>query len=134
MAQALLVVVVTTYSTWHLRTTYIESPQERRRLRKLAKAEDEPDEDDHGTESEGESDELGSQRRSWIPGVFERLICDEAQKIKDPTTRSNRALRLLGASKSDDEQLDHYRSTVYKDIEWKEQTRAPVIKTSRFQL
>lgn len=99
MAQALLVVVVTTYSTWHLRTTYIESPQERRRLRKLAKAEDEPDEDDHGTESEGESDELGSQRRSWIPGVFERLICDEAQKIKDPTTRSNRALRLLGASK-----------------------------------
>lgn len=42
--QALLVVVVTTYSTWHLRTTYVEGPAERRRLRQTAKSSSREDE------------------------------------------------------------------------------------------
>ncbi|KAL8893244.1 MAG: hypothetical protein Q9192_005457 [Flavoplaca navasiana] len=119
--QALLVVVVTTYSTWHLRTTYLEGPADRRRAKQAkvaeaAKAEvankdvaedgnkdvdedgkKEVDEDDHGQDSDGESEDASMRRRTWVPGVFGRLMCDEAQKIKDPTTRSNRALRLLNA-------------------------------------
>ena len=46
--QTLLVVVFTTYSTWHLRTTYVESPTERRRTRQAAKAEDVEDAKDEG--------------------------------------------------------------------------------------
>lgn len=81
--QALLVVVVTTYSTWHLRTTYVVGPLEHRRTRQARLAENEDDEDDHGMESDGESDLIGSRRKSWVPEIFDRIICDEAQKIKD---------------------------------------------------
>lgn len=46
--QALLVVVATTYSTWHLRTTYVEGPAERRQSRPTAKSSSREDEiNDH---------------------------------------------------------------------------------------
>ncbi|KAL9131363.1 MAG: hypothetical protein Q9217_000690 [Psora testacea] len=44
---------------------------------------------DQDEEAELNEDEL-QQLRSFATGVFDRVICDEAQKLNSPSTRSNR--------------------------------------------
>ncbi|KAL8795802.1 MAG: hypothetical protein Q9182_007485 [Xanthomendoza sp. 2 TL-2023] len=89
---ALVHVILCTYEIWSARATYSELLSGQARQKPDAEGED--DDDGLGPEDEEES---FKHVLHLCGGVFGRVVCDEAQRVKHPSTLTHRSVKELEA-------------------------------------
>ena len=106
-AEALRYVVITSYSTWTRRTLYKTDPSTNAQAESFRNSatkskagedvEDQSDNDNDGSHDRVIPSEEAKSWESFCPGVFGRVICDEAQRLKNPFTHSHISVARLRA-------------------------------------
>ncbi|KAI4154772.1 MAG: hypothetical protein LQ341_000297 [Variospora aurantia] len=94
--EARLTLILTTYNTWVHRSIDYSKNKKARSVRRLKRGAEDDDLNDTTAEQERSAEE-SNDLRSYCPGVFSRVICDEAQRLKSPSTWTHKSIAFLNA-------------------------------------
>ncbi len=89
-----ITIVLTSYNTWLARTLYVKGETTDLTFRKRIRRLNEDENDDDSSDDEMNEKEYMNQK-SRCAGLFDRVICDEAHRLKTIRSKSSRAIALL---------------------------------------